>query len=89
MGGAFCGHGKVRTLCADCKPAPLPPKSLPPPAPTGRAPGPSPEVSRSEDAPSALERRGPGKPLMPQRRIKRKASAEDVENAEAWWVRKR
>lgn len=62
--------------------------------PSGAAPG-APdaaleEAAANEDAspaPSAA-RRGPGKPLMPLRRSKRKATREEAENAEAWWVRK-
>jgi hypothetical protein len=53
--------------------------------PSGQAPGPLAEEARPGD-PAPV--RGPGKPLMPQRRRKRAATREEAENADAWWVKR-
>jgi hypothetical protein len=89
-GSPFCEHGKLRMSCPICKAA-------------GRAADPglksSEYVSRDEREEKAEKRAaappksqklpGPGKPIMPTRRTKRKVTAEDEARAEAWWVKKK
>lgn len=87
MASVFCEHGKVKTTCPTCKPQPAA-KPLPPAAPTGRAPGVQAEARDDDEAPEARGARGPGKPLMPTRKRPRRVSAEDMDNAEAWFVKK-
>jgi hypothetical protein len=43
---------------------------------------------RAAAPPKSSKPGGPGKPLMPTRRTKRKVTAEDEARAEAWWVKK-
>lgn len=89
VSGIFCEHGRVKTTCPSCKPLPAaaPVKQRAVELPSGRAPGPRPEVEDEE--PSSMGARGPGKPLLAQRKRPRKASASDMANADAWFVRKR
>lgn len=86
MASVFCVHGKVKTICAECKPKPAAPPQAPM-LPSGAAPGVRPEAEDVE--PAAQPARGPGKPLMPLRRRVRKATRAEAENAEAWWVRRK
>jgi hypothetical protein len=82
--GAFCEHRRVRTLCPDCRPRAehaAPAVELP----SGRPAAPPGAPADARDEPA---RRGPGKPLLPQRRRKRRATRDEAERAEAWWVRK-
>lgn len=88
MASVFCEHRRVKTTCPACKPRPAAPAAVPE-APTGRAPGVRPEAPEPGDAGDAPpQARGPGKPLLPQRRRARKVTAEDAERAEAWWVKR-
>lgn len=89
MASVFCEHGRVKTTCPTCKLLLLPPRRVQPEAPTGRAPGPRAEAAEDDAPPAPMGARGPGKPLMPTRKRARKASAQDMANADAWFVKKR
>lgn len=85
MASVFCEHRRVKTTCPECKLLLVPPRPAQPEPPTGRAPGPSAEPAGPE---ASAEVRGPGKPLLPQRKRVRRATAEEAENADAWWVKR-
>jgi hypothetical protein len=87
----FCEHRRVKTTCPSCKPMPAEAPARPKPValPSGTAPSPLPQEARDEDeAPSSMAASGPGKPLLPTRKRARKASAQDMANADAWFVRR-
>lgn len=81
----FCEHHRLRTVCPACKAALRPAAPAHVDLPSGRAGA----LPAAEPGPAGEPRpRGPGKPLMPLRKTKRKATREEAEQAEAWWVRR-
>jgi hypothetical protein len=86
VASVFCEHRRVKTICPECKPRLASPVPEPVSLPSGVAPGPRAEARAREPAEEVL--RGPGKPLLPQRKRVRRVTADDAASAEAWWVRK-
>lgn len=83
MAAVFCEHRRVKTICPECKPRAEP---VPVQLPSGRVPAALPR--EPDESAEEVGPRGPGKPLLPTRKRARKATAEDVERAEAWWVKR-
>lgn len=84
----FCAHKKLRTACPECRPPPPPP--APPKAPARKKAEPKAESATDEgDGEGSSGRRGPGKPLLPQKRRQKAPTREEAEKAEAWWVKDR
>ena len=98
----FCEHKKLRLTCALCKPAALPPPaknathfvSQDERAEIEEKQRVKEQKRAASVASGEPEKRatgtpgGPGKPLMPKKKVKKHATAAEAEQATAWWVKK-
>lgn len=101
VGSPFCEHKKLRTSCGICRPAtlhvdatlravPYVPQEDREKASEKRERRAVAAEERGEPAPSrAAGPRGPGKPLLPSRKTKRRdITAAEADAVRPWWVKK-
>ena len=99
-GSPFCEHKKLRTSCAQCKPAVLHVEATMKVVPYVPQDEREKAAEKRESRAAAVERgekvepkvaraTGPGKPLLPQRKkANRNISAEEADAVKPWWVKK-